>query len=46
MEDLEVQVLVSCMMFSEGRGTNSALATLVQLGETGPHALFPSFIAL
>ena len=34
------------MMFSEGGGTNSALATLVQLEETGPHALFPSFLAL
>ena len=40
------EVLVSCMMFPEGGGTNSALATLVQLGETGPHALFPSFLAL
>ena len=46
VEDLVVEVLVSCMMFSEGGGTNSALATLVQFRETGPHALFPSFLAL
>lgn len=46
VEDLEVDVLVSCMMFSEGGATNSAMATLVPLGETGPHALFPSSLAL
>lgn len=46
VEDLEVEVLVSCMTFSEGGGTSFALAILVQLGETGPHALFPSFLAL